>query len=232
MLALLGLATGVQAATIFSTGFETTHTPPYSAGTLGGQNGWITSGTVFVEGSLPFSGTNDAAYIGLVTSATAFKTGDFTVAGSNPVIIASNLAQINPDTYTFSFYSDAGLAGGVTINPDGSLTVNSATPFTTAAGLVGFGGAYNQYAFVANFATSNFTFLLNGGSIASGGFVTPSALQAYGAISVGGGGAGSILFQDDTFAATVTPEPSSLAMMGGGLMVLAIGLKRRRSARV
>ena len=231
-LALAGLLTaGCSAATIYSTGFES----PFTVGTLNGQGGWLTAGTETVSTASPQTGTQDEFLLG--NTPTIILHSDPT-SGSPLIIAAANLAFLNPilDPWVYVISGGPGsgsTAASVTINPDGSLTfANSA--FHTAAGTITTGG-YNQFALIADFGTGTYSFALNGTTLVSGiamlGGTNGGRYDAIAILNTASNGGG--LFVDNVFvgnAGSSTPEPGTPILLGGGLVLLGLGLWRKKSA--
>jgi len=230
----IGLLTfdGLNAATIYSTGFEA---PTYSIGPLNGQDGWIASGNTNVASVLPQSGNQDAV---LLDAGGTQSAAHFDLIGASPVVtVEANLELLSHTTpWSFGFVSAGGANGSVTINTNGSLSFAN-TGFTTPAGTISLLN-YNRYDLTANFGTETYSFALNGSTIAAGipmgfPFPLPGIFVVGQLVNPVGGLGGEILF--DNYSVTTgtsgasTPEPSTLVMFGGGVLMLGIGVMRQRA---
>jgi hypothetical protein len=238
-------------AVITATGFETTDTPSYSAGAVGGQNGW----SIF-NSSASFDNVETATVsTGLqAVEVGAFPTSTVQTGMYHTDTAIGNLIDLNADVYVFSSSAEnewqfAGTGGTSTLTPfiGGFDLFPTAGPSDTIEAITsGFPvigsfslNTWHNVDFLFNFSAQTFTVTLDGTQLASGlafcgdnGPCTGSPV-AEGTFSsffdvfatLNSNDLGAIDNFSLSSVASTVPEPASYLLLVSGLALL--GAKRR-----
>jgi PEP-CTERM motif len=227
---LSALATGAQAATIFSTGFEP---PDFTTGPLAGQQGWTGSGGTVETGTV-FAGVQA---VGFDTTGVSTQRN----AVSVPTAGQGSLVQVSDEFFIsavngFSVWDpllidgNAGFVGQLEII-DGVAVLGLAD---SSVGSVPVSiGAWHNYTMDFNFATGIQSAFIDGALIGTGPIA--SASTEIDAIQIGineASGSTAAGFADN-LSLTSVPEPSTWAMLLAGFAALGfMGFRRTRSRGV
>lgn len=240
--AVLAIASGANAAVIYSTSFES----PFVVGALNGQQGWqADAGTVANTAGNARTGTQYAQMLGsnfttASTSRWAWNTNTGLTAAQlavAPIVRAgvwtAQGGNIGTRTFTAGLdLYDTNIAriGLIYIANDGSVNVLDGNGLGggTAAGSVNV-AAYHHLEVEANFQTMTVEFFVDGVSLYVGGHVSSDFGDADirgTRSSTGSGGTGYVMAFDDFTLENNVPAPGALALMGLGGLVAA---RRRRA---
>lgn len=239
--AVLAIAAGASAATVYSTGFES----PFVAGGLNGQQGWIAdAGTVVNNAANARSGNQYARMVNsnfstTVTANWAWNgTTAFTPGVGNAIVTMTVYAGIfnytGTRTYTAGLDAyDASVAriGAVYLGTDGSFGVIDGIGGggNSAGGLLAL-NAYHKLQMVANYSTGVINFLVDDVNVFTGAFTNTDFSDAdiRGTRATTGTAATSSMelrFDDYSITTEAIPAPGALALLGlGGLVA---GRRRR-----
>lgn len=237
--AVLAIASGANAAVIYSTSFES----PFTVGALNGQQGWTAdAGSVANTAGNARTGTQYAQMTGsqIGTSAKWAWNGNFSLSAAQlavaPIVRAGvwtaqggNLGTKVVTAGLDLYDTNVARIGLIYIASDGSVNVLDGNGLGggTAAGTVNV-SAYHHLEVEANFQTMTVEFFVDGVSIYVGGHVSSDFGDAdirSTRSTTGTGGTTYITAYDDFTLENNVPAPGALALMGlGGLVA---GRRRR-----
>lgn len=211
-----------NATTVYSTGFEN---PPFTLGSLNGQNGWATFGNanIVVQNSVVKSGLQ-AVEIDAGTN----QSGPLHFDSPGTGVVVRLQADIylttssNETAWQFGVYNGF---GGINILPDGSLQI--AAPGFPVTGPLVNRDVWNNFRIDYNEVTGHFNVFLNGTPVATNEAMFNGFAYSFATLnSFGYTGANDKAFLDN-FSVNTVPEPSSLLLLGSGVLGLA-GVARRK----
>jgi hypothetical protein len=156
----------------------------------------------------------------------AVGTGTFTDTSTASFILLDGATSLIDSGIISNMYIGSMAAAGVTTNPAGtSVSLNGLSPYVLSTGLGSFsGGAGSQTAYTVEFLGTG-TGALPGSITSAGGLTNGST----GTIFVGGSAAANgTLDVTYTYTASV-PEPSTYALMLGGLGLAGFAARRRKA---
>jgi len=234
-----------EAAVLYQTGFEN---PPFTLGTVAGQDGWNTFGPAagsFVENTFPFAGSqavevNPALFTG---QSGPFKEVDTTA----PIVKQSAEIFLKSSTTETSWqYATLGpgfvnFAAGIDID----LNTGAIHSITSAFPIIGTftRDSWHEVDLVLDYATKTYAVDLDGVTLASNIAFCGSGIGCTGlntTISSYGDGFfdsfGGIMGQNDVgfidnYSVTAVPEPGSMTLLGTALIALAFLLMGKRTIR-
>jgi uncharacterized Zn-binding protein involved in type VI secretion len=226
-----------HAGVLYSTGFEN---PPFTIGPLAGQDGWQVFGPTFVDvqSSVVYAGSQAVWVDGTAASQSGPYHGDFS---TGPLVALSAYLYLG-SSGTQSSWQFAGLGsglfpfiGGIDTNP----TTNDIALITAGFPVVGTFSRdtwHNVY-FVFDFATQKYNFWLDGTQLGTNvpfcgdnGPCLGELVSSYGTGLFDTFGGGNDSGYMDNYSVSTVPEPSSIALLGSGILGLA-GMLRRRAIR-
>jgi hypothetical protein len=236
---LLASASAARADVIlYSTGFEN---PPFTTGTVAGQDGWNVFGPGVSTIENTFARTGSQAV--LVDGSPAGQSGPFRLnTSTGPLIDLSAdiaiFASSNQSVWQFAASDSVHFLGGINIGADNSIVLDTLgfTPIGTFPRATAFDStAWHNIDLLFNITTQTYNLSLDGSLLASNvpfcganAGCTGGAVSSYGAgffDSFGGGNDSG--YMDNFRVAVVTPEPSSIALMVSALGVVFLELRRR-----
>jgi hypothetical protein len=231
---LTAVATGAQAATIFSTGFEP---PDFTTGPLAGQQGWVGVGVAgTVETGTVFAGVQAVGF-----DATGVDTQVLNEVGV-PTAGQGSLVQLSDEFFVgavngsvgwspLAAFGNAGGVGFILIN-NGVASLALADSFVGAVPVSI--GAWNNYTMDFNFATGIQSAFVDGALIGTGPLATASTdVDAIGLGIFGATGSTAQGFADNLSLTSPVPEPSTWAMLLAGFAALGfLGFRGTRSRGV
>ena len=231
-----------EATVLYQTGFEN---PPFTPGTIAGQDGWNVFGPSagsFVENTFAFAGSqavevNPALFPG--------QSGPFKeVDTSSPIVEQSAEILLKSSTKETSWqYATLG-PGFVNFAAGIDIDLNTGAIHAITQGFPVIGtftrDVFHEVDLILDYATRTYNVDLDGLTLASnipfcgntGAFCTGSStissygdgfFDSFGGIT-GQNDAGFI----DNYSVSAIPEPSSMLLLGGSLMTLALLRRRRR----
>ena len=229
---LSAVATGAQAATIFSTGFEP---PDFTTGPLAGQQGWTGSGGTVETGTV-FAGVQAVGFDTTGVSTQQLDAVDVPTAGQGSLVQVSDeffVGAVNGFAVwaPLAAFGNAGFLGALEID-NGVATLGLAD---SSVGAVPVSiGAWNNYTMDFNFATGIQSAFVDGALIGTGPIATASTdvEQIFIGIDAASGSTAQG-FADNVSLTSSVPEPSTWAMLLTGFAALGfMGFRRTRSRGV
>jgi PEP-CTERM motif len=229
---LSAVATGAQAATIFSTGFEP---PDFTTGPLAGQQGWTGVGGTVETGTV-FAGVQAVGFDTTGLSTQQLNGLGVPTAGQGSLVQVSDeffVSAVNgsADWDVLSASGNAGFIGQLEVtNGIASLGLTDSSVGAVPVSI----GAWNNYTMDFNFATGIQSAFVDGALIGTGPLATASTnveLIDIGINSASGSTAQG--FADNLSLTSPVPEPSTWAMLLAGFAALGfMGFRRTRSGGV
>jgi PEP-CTERM motif len=233
---MLAVATPAHAGVLYSTGFEN---PPFTLGNLSGQDGWVAFvpvSTVLVENTLVQSGLQAVSVDGSGLYGafhSDFSTGPLLQLSAG-IYIASSSTH-SEWWFTGQDPNLAAFLGGIKILNTGQIEA-----FTAGFPVVGTFtyDTWNNVSFLFNITTQTYSITLNGVVVDSSapfcgdnGGCGGAHVSSYGNglfLTLGGGNdTGYIDNYKVVENPSSTPEPSSFALFGTGILGVAGVLRRR-----
>jgi hypothetical protein len=233
---LSAVATGAQAATIFSTGFEP---PDFTTGPLAGQQGWFVGagdGGGAVETGTVFAGVQAVGFDTTGVSTQQLDAVDVPTAGQGSLVQVSDeffVGAVNGFAVwaPLAAFGNAGFLGALEID-NGVATLGLAD---SSVGAVPVSiGAWNNYTMDFNFATGIQSAFVDGALIGTGPLATASTdVDAIWLGVFGASGSTAQGFADNLSLTSSVPEPSTWALLLAGFAALGfMGFRGTRSRGV
>jgi len=211
-----------NASIIYGTSFEN---PAFTLGSLSGQNGWATFGNanVVVQNAIVKSGLQAVEIDARTTQSGALH---FDSPGTGVVVsIQADIyltSSSNETAWQFGVYNGF---GGINILPGGSLQI--LTPGFPVTGPLVNRDVWNNFQIDYNEVAGQFNVFLNGTPVATNEAMFSGFGYSFATLnSFGYTGANDVAFLDN-FSVSAVPEPSSLLLLGSGILGLG-GLVRRK----
>lgn len=235
--AVLAIASGAQAAVVYSTGFES----PFAVASLNGQQGWACdAGSIANAAGGAHSGSQYAQMTGtqiqgVGTASWGWYTGAGMVPGNQTVVMTCYAGIFNySGTRAFTagldaYDSSVARIGAVYLTSDGNIGVIDGTGAGGATtGLNLALNVYRKLQMVANYGTGSIDFLVDDVLIFTGSFTNTDFGDAdiRGTRGSTGTGGGTVQMRFDDYSIEVIPTPGTLALMGMGGLLAA---RRRRA---
>jgi hypothetical protein len=219
---VLAAASVAQAVTVYSTGFEN---PPYTTGTLTGQDGWVPIGFVAadVQTTVVASG-NQAAQFGpeaVYSRSVASLTANQIVTFEFDTRYAGTGEQIG-----ITLYGDAGYIFNAQISNGGFAFTNSALNQSIFASGATAGTWHNMKA-VLDFPAATITGYVNGNLVGTLSMPNAATTTTLASFVVANDFQNGVQAYFDNLVISTVPEPTSLGLLG----LATVGLMARRRCR-
>jgi PEP-CTERM motif len=224
------------AGVLYSTGFEN---PPFTIGPLAGQDGWQVFGntSVDVQSTVVYAGSQ-AVWVDGTNGQSGPYHSDFS---TGPLVALSAYLYLGSSS-TQSSWQFAGLGSGL-FPFIGGIDTNSSTNdialITAGFPVVGTftRDTWHNVYFVFDFTTQKYNFWLDGTQLGTNvpfcgdnGPCLGETVSSYGTGLFDTFGGGNDSGYMDNYSVSTVPEPSSIALLGSGILSLA-GMLWRRTIR-
>ena len=227
-----------SAQTLYSTGFEN---PPFTTGTIAGQDGWQVFGTANAAQVENTNAESGSQAVEVIPALDTGQSGPYHVDSTSASLVdlSADLylaSSSNPSQWQFAALGPTltPFLGGILINADGTV-------HTITAGFPNVGtwtyNAWNHVDLRFDITNQTYSLSINGSLVASGvadcgdnTTCTGGETSDYGAgaFNTLGGEANNDIGFMDNFSVAIVPEPGSGILFGAGLVVLMLIRGKRR----